>query len=86
MSKKINEDTDQAVINIVKNDLGEEITIHNIDMTNRFGKRKLGDNVSRPIIVKFGRYNVHNRIFKTKKKLKRINVSITEILTKRRVN
>ena len=30
-------------------------------------------------------YNVRNRIFKTKKKLKGNNVSITESLTKRRV-
>ena len=48
-----NEDTDQEIINIVKNDLGEEITIHDIDRTHRLGKRKLDNNVPRPIIVKF---------------------------------
>ena len=50
--------------------MGEGITIHDIDRTHRLGKRKLDNNVPRPIIVKFARYNVHNRIFKTKKKLK----------------
>ena len=69
MNKKNNEDTGQAIINIIKNDLGKEINIHDIDRTHRFAKRKLGNNVPRPIIVKFGRYNVHNRIFKAKKKL-----------------
>ena len=62
-----NEDTDQAIINIVKNDLGEEFTIHDIDRTHRLWKDKL--DVRRPIIFKFAMYNVRNRIFKTKKKL-----------------
>ena len=39
------EDTDQEIINIVKNDLGEEITIHDIDRTHHLGKRKLDNNV-----------------------------------------
>ena len=38
--------------------------------------------VRRPINVKFPRYNVRNRIFKTKKELKGKNVSITDSLTK----
>ena len=50
--------------------MGEGITIHDIDRTHRLGKRKLDNNVPRPIIVKFARYNVRDRIFKTKKKLK----------------
>ena len=85
MKEKNNEDTDQEIINIVKNGLGEEIAIHDIDRTHRLGKRKLDNNVSRSIIVKFTRYNVRNGIFKTKKKFKGKTVSITESLTKRRV-
>ena len=77
--------TDREIINIVKNDLEDEITIHDIDRTHRSGKRKLDNNVLRPIIVKFTRYNFHNRIFKTKKKFKEKTVSTTEGLTKRRV-
>ena len=65
--------------------MGEEITIHDIDRTHRLGKRKLNNNVPRPITVKFTRYNVHDRIFKIKKKLKGKTVSITESVTKRRV-
>ena len=85
MEEKNNEDTDQEIINIVKNDLGEEISIHDTDMTHRLGKRKLDNNVPRPTIVKLTRYNLYKRIFKTKKKLKGKAVSITEILTTRRV-
>ena len=85
MEEKNNEDTDQEIINIVKNDLREEISIHDTDMTHRLGKRKLDNNVPRPTIVKLTRYNLYKRIFKTKKKLKGKAVSITEILTTRRV-
>ena len=85
VKEKNNEDTDQEITKIVKNDLGEEITIHDTDRTHRLGKRKLDNNVSRPIIVKFRSYNACNRIFKIKKKLKGKTVSITESLTKKRV-
>ena len=67
---KNNEYTDHTIINIVKNDLGGEINIYYIDRTHRLGKHKFGNNVPRPVIVKFARYNVHNRIFKTTMKLK----------------
>ena len=55
VEEKKNEDTDQEVINIVENDLGEEIANHDIDRTHRLGKRKLDNNVPRPIIVKLTR-------------------------------
>ena len=73
--KRITNYTDQEIVNIVKINLGEETTIHDIDKIHRLGKRKLDNNVPRPIIVKFTRYNVRNRIFKTKKKLKGKSVS-----------
>ena len=63
----------------------EKITIHDIDRTHGLRKRKIDNNVPRPIIVKFAMYKIRNRIFKTKKKLKGKNVSITESLTKRSV-
>ena len=77
--------TDQEIINTVKNDLEEEITIHDIDRTHRLGKRKPDNNVPRPINVNFTKYSVCNRIFKTKKKLKGKTVSITKSLIKIRV-
>ena len=54
----------------------KKITIHDIDRTHRSRKRKLDNNVPRSISVKFARYNVRNRIFKTKKNLKEKNMSI----------
>ena len=83
VEKKNNKDMDQEIINIARNDLGEEITIHDIDRAHHLGRRKLDNNVPRPIIVKCTRYNVRNRNFKTKKNLKGKTVSITESLTKK---
>ena len=45
VEKRNNKDTDQGIINIVINDLGQEITIHGIDRTHCLGKRKLENNV-----------------------------------------
>ena len=58
---------DQAIINNIKKVMGEEITIPNIDRTHRLAKFKLDNSVPQPIIVKFRRYNVCSRMFKTKK-------------------
>ena len=77
--------TNTRIIKIIKNDMGVEITTHDIHRTHRLRKRKLDNNVSRSIIVKFIRYNICSRIFKTKKKLEGKNVSITESLTKIKV-
>ena len=68
MEEKNNEVTDQEIINIVKSDLGEEITIHDIDRTHCLGKRKLHDNVSRPIIVKGATFTIE--FLKLKRHLK----------------
>ena len=76
---------DQVTINIIKNDMGEEITIYDIDRTHCLGKHKLDNNVPWPIIVKFEGTMFAVGFSQLKKKLKGKNVSITESLTKRRV-
>ena len=85
VDEKNNKDNDQAIINIAGNNLREEIAIQDIDRTLPLGERKFVNNVPRSITVRFARYNVCNRIFKAKKKLKGKNVSNTQSLTKRRV-
>ena len=65
--------------------MGDEIIIHDIDRTLDLGKRKLDNIVTRQITINFSKYIVRNRIFKVKRKLIGKNVSIMEILTKRRI-
>ena len=78
-----NESTDDIVVKFIQDDLQEEINFEDLDRTHRTGKVNNGK--SRPIIVKFARYNVHKKIFHNKRKLKGKNASITESLTMLRV-
>ena len=78
------ENTDNVVIKFIQDDLQEEINIEDLDRTHRIGKVNNGK--SRPIIVKFPRYNVRKKVFHNKQKLKGKNMSITESLTKIRVS
>ena len=78
------ENTDDVVIKFIQDGLQEEINIEDLDRTHRIGKVNNGK--SRPIIVKFARYNVRKKVFHNKRKLKGKNMSITESLTKIRVS
>ena len=55
MDTKNNEDMDQRIINIIKNDIREEVTHDHIDRTHYLRKQKLDNNVPWPITVKFAR-------------------------------
>ena len=64
-----NKNTNQHVTDVLSESMGETISIQDIDWTHRLlGKKPNGK--SRPVIVKFVRYNTRNIIFKNKKSLK----------------
>ena len=79
------ENTNEVVINVLKKEMDEEITHLDIDRSHRLGNRKLDKSKPRPIIIKFSRYNVRARIFKNKGNLKGKRTSVTESLTKTRM-
>ena len=79
------ENTDEVVISVLKKEMDEEITHLDIDRSHRLGNRKLDKSKPRPIIIKFSRHNVRARIFKNKRKLKGKRTSVTESLTKTRM-
>ena len=79
------ENTDDVVINVLKKEMDEEITHLDIDRSHRLGNQKLGKSKPRPIIINFSRYNVRAGIFKNIRKLKGKRISITESLTKTRM-
>ena len=62
----------------------EKLTDIEIDRSHQIGRLKKGKQ-SRPIIIKFARYNIRNRVLKNKKKLKDTGVNITESLTQKRM-
>ena len=79
-----NEDTDTVVTEKLNELLQEKLTDIHIDRSQRIGRLKKGKQ-SRPVIFKFARCNIRNKVFKNKKKLKDTGVSITESLTQKRM-
>ena len=79
-----NEDTDTVVTETFNELLQEKLTDIDIDRSHWIGRLKKGKQ-SRPIIIKFARYNIRNRVFKNKKKLKDTGIIITESLTQKRM-
>ena len=85
-----NENTDELVIDTIKEKMEEEIEKNERDRSHRLGARK-NNGKSRPVIIKFVRYNTSVlsreefwcRVFKNKKKLKGKSISVTESLTKK---
>ena len=84
MNESENEDTDTVVTETLNELLQEKLTDIDTDRSHRIGRLKKGKQ-SRPIIIKFARYNIRNRVFKNKKKLKDTGISITESLTQKRM-
>ena len=68
IEEESNENTDQRVIEVLCESLGQTISIQDIDGTHRLpGKKENGK--SRPAILNFVLYNIRNLILETKKKL-----------------
>ena len=75
------EDTDEAIVKFCKNHLKIDLQDRDIDRSHRLGKNGRG-----PIIVKFCRHNIKQKIYFSKKLLKNKNYLITESLTSTRVS
>ena len=79
-----NEDTDVIVKEILNELLQEKFANVDIDRSHQTGTIK-NIKQSRCIIIKFARYNIRNKVFKNKKKLRDTAISITESLTRKRM-
>ena len=75
------ENTDEIVLRTVAEEIGIEINEQDIDRTHRLGKPNRKDGKPRPIIVKFTRYAVRNKVYTYKRNLKGKRLLITESLT-----
>ena len=64
-----NKNTYELVIDTVKEKMREEIEKDEIDRLHRLGALK-NNGKSRPIVIKFVRYNTRCRFFKNRKKIK----------------
>ena len=62
--------TDDIIIKTCAEELGIDVKQEDLDRSHRLGKVKRNDNKPRPIVVKFARYAVRNKVFSSRKKLK----------------
>ena len=74
------ENTDNVVLNVIKEHLDVELSVKDVDRSHRIGKSN-SKSKRRLIIVKFINYNDRREIFNNKRRLKGTGVSITESLT-----
>ena len=78
------ENTDNIVLNVIKEHLDIELSVKDLDRSHRIGESN-SKSKRRPIIVKSITYNDRREIFNNKKRLKGTGVSITESLTAERM-
>ena len=78
--------TDEVIINTLHEKLDQDITLRDLERTHQIGEPKKTRGKTPPIIVKFVQYNDRNRVFRNKNKLKGQKISITESLTKIRID
>ena len=78
------ENTDNIVLNVIKEHLDIELLVKDFDRSHRTGKSN-SKSKRRPIIVKFISYNDRRAIFNNKKRLKGTGISITDSLTAERM-
>ena len=87
LREEMDESTDDKVLKLFREELNEDVLLADLDKTHRIGKKSDSSSKPRPVIVKFARCNIHEYVFKSKKKkLKGKNISITESLTRYRMS
>ena len=74
------ENTDNIVLNVIKEHLDIELSVKDLDRSQKIGNSD-SRSKRRPITVKFVSYNDYREIFNNKKQLKGTGVSITKSLT-----
>ena len=90
VEEKDNEDTDNLVLGIINTNLGVKLSLDDIQRSHRLGP-KTNKRTTRsakastcPIIFKFSNYPKRQEVFKAKRKLKGLNIYLSENLPLKR--
>ena len=79
------ENTDDVSLRPINEHLELQLTEKELDRTHVVGNSKSDNKRPRPIIVKFARYNTRRKVFVNKIRLKNTGISMTESLTKHKM-
>ena len=82
IKRRKNKSTYNRVLKLFREELNEDVLLADLDRTQRIGKTTDSSSKPPPVIVKFARYNIREKVFKRKKKLNAKIISITESLTR----
>ena len=68
LKEEKNESTDDRVLELFREELNEDTLLVDLDRTHRIRKRRHSNSKPHPVIVKFARHNIREKVFKSKKK------------------
>ena len=66
LKEKMDESTDR-VLKLFREELNEDVLLADLDRTHRIGKKSDSSSKPRPVIVKFARYNIREKVCESKK-------------------
>ena len=67
LKEEIDESTDDRVLKLFREEQNEDVLLADLDRTHRIGKKSDSSSKPGPVIVKFARYNIREKVFKSKK-------------------
>ena len=65
---------------LFREELNEEVLLADLHRTHGIGKKRDSSNKPRPVIVKFARYNILEKVFKSKKNSREKILALQKIL------
>ena len=80
LKEEKNESANDKVVKLFREELNEDVLLEDLDRTHRIGKKKDSSSKPRPIIVKFARYNIREKVLKVKKNSKEKILVLQKIL------
>ena len=66
LKEEKNESTDDKVLKLFREKLNEDVLLVDLGRRHRIRKKRDSSSKPRPVIVKFARYNVREKVFKSK--------------------
>ena len=67
LKEEMDQSTDDRVLKLFREELNEDVLLADLDRTHRIGKKSDSSSKPRPVIVKFARYNIREKVCESKK-------------------
>ena len=67
LKEEMDQSTDDRVLKLFREELNEDVLLADLDRTHRIGKKSDSSSKPHPVIVKFARYKIRKKVFKSKK-------------------